>query len=106
MGRKAKRKVKIRKRRSLREKLRTVPFAVKGGLVLLLVGSILGVGMLINAPLGFLSPIYAGWIFDTTGDYTIAFTTFAALLFGSTVVLLLLRPPAPPPQVTDIRELF
>jgi MFS family permease len=68
--------------------------------------SILGVGMLINAPLGFLSPIYTGWIYDTTESYAIAFMTFAALLLSSSVVLLFLRPPAPPPQVTDIRELF
>ncbi len=44
MGRTSKRKVKIRKRRSLREQLRTVPFVVKGGLVLILVGAILGGG--------------------------------------------------------------
>jgi MFS family permease len=68
--------------------------------------SILGVGMFINAPLGFLAPIYSGWIYDTTGAYTIAFITYAGLLLGSTIILLFLRPPAAPGQVSDINKLF
>lgn len=68
--------------------------------------SILGIGMFINAPLGFLSPIYSGWIFDTTGSYTFAFATFAALLMCSALILLFLRPPSTPRQVSDARKLF
>lgn len=58
--------------------------------------SILGIGMFINAPLGFLSPIYAGWIYDTTGSYSVAFLTFAALLISSSFILLFIRPPTLP----------
>ena len=66
----------------------------------------MGVGMFINAPLGLLAPIFTGWIFDTYGSYSPAFTTFAVLLFCSTVLLLFLRPPGPPPRVTAIGKLF
>jgi cyanate permease len=68
--------------------------------------SIMGVGMFINAPLGFLSPIFAGWIFDIYGSYSIAFITFAALLICSSLLILLLRPPDFPKQVSDIRKFF
>jgi MFS family permease len=62
--------------------------------------SILGIGMFINAPLGFFSPIYAGWIFDTTGSYSVAFLTFAALLIFSSLVLLFIRPPSLPQETS------
>jgi MFS family permease len=68
--------------------------------------SIMGVGMFINAPLGFLAPIYTGWIYDIRGSYTIAFMTYAILLFCAMLVLLLLRPPAAPGQVSDISKVF
>ena len=68
--------------------------------------SIMGVGMFINAPLGFISPIYTGWIYDIHGSYTIAFMTYAILLFCATLILLMLRPPAAPGHVSDIRKLF
>jgi MFS family permease len=68
--------------------------------------SILGVGMFINAPLSFISPIFAGWVHDATEAYTIAFMTYAGLLFCSTIILLFLRPPATPGELSDIRKLF
>ncbi len=60
--------------------------------------SILGIGLFINAPLGFISPIYSGWIFDTTGAYSLAFLTFAILLMMSTIILLSLHPPEFPKE--------
>ena len=66
--------------------------------------SIIGVGMFINAPLGFLSPIFTGWIFDKYGSYEIAFITFAALLICSSLLLLLLHPPSIPKQVSDVHK--
>ncbi|MFC1939315.1 MFS transporter [Chloroflexota bacterium] len=40
-----------------------------------------------------LSPLYAGWIYDTTGSYSIVFTSFSAiLLFGATLFAVLRRP--------------
>ena len=68
--------------------------------------SILGVGMFINAPLGFIAPVYSGWVYDATGAYTIAFITYAGLLLCSTIILLLLRPPAAPGELSDISKLF
>jgi cyanate permease len=68
--------------------------------------SIAGIGMFINAPLGFLAPIFTGWVHDVTNSYNAAFITFAALLLCSAVILFFLRPPGPPQQVTDIRKLF
>ena len=41
--------------------------------------SIQGSTMLFAAPAGLLAPVYAGWIYDTTGKYIIAFGTFAGL---------------------------
>jgi len=61
--------------------------------------SILGVGMFINAPVGLVSPIFAGWIHDITNSYHVAFLTFAALLFAAAVVLLFLRPPKLPKRL-------
>ncbi len=58
--------------------------------------SILGVGMFINAPLGLLAPIFAGWVYDTTGDYSAAFLTFAVLLGLATLIFLFLKPPVFP----------
>jgi len=42
----------------------------------------------------FFSPIYAGWIFDGTGSYTIVLLTFAAVLIISFVLFMLLPHPS------------
>lgn len=55
---------------------------------------ILGVGYGVAT---FLSPIYAGWIFDRTGSYEFALFTFAAILAAAAVFFLWLRRPPPPP---------
>jgi len=39
----------------------------------------------------FLSPIYAGWIFDRTGSYTIVLLTFAISLLVATSLFFMLR---------------
>lgn len=38
----------------------------------------------------FLSPVYAGWIFDRTGSYTIVLITFSIILLVSTFILVML----------------
>jgi MFS family permease len=59
-------------------------------------GSILGVSQLISAPLAFLSPIYAGWIYDTRSSYVPAFTLFAVLgLIGTAMVCFIRSPQFP-----------
>ncbi len=65
-------------------------------------GSIQGSARMISAPLGVLAPIYAGWIYDSTGSYITAFTVFAVILAVACVLMLFARPPKPPSQISDI----
>jgi len=66
--------------------------------------SIQGTSMLFGAPVSLLAPVYAGWIYDTTGSYITAFTLFAVLAALAAFLMCLVRPPKPPAQVTDIRK--
>jgi len=63
-------------------------------------GSILGTVIAFLAPMGLLSPVYYGWVFDTTGSYNIAFIT--ALVFAAMAALSMffVRPPRPPADET------
>jgi len=56
-------------------------------------GSIAGVSSLIGSPLGVISPIYAGWVYDTSGSYTTAFAVLAALPILSALMIYFARPP-------------
>ncbi len=64
--------------------------------------SIRGITMLILSPLAVIAPIYAGWVYDTTGSYITAFTVFAGLLALGAFIMFLAAPPKPPAQVTDV----
>ncbi|MFC2005270.1 MFS transporter [Chloroflexota bacterium] len=66
--------------------------------------SIQGTSMMFAAPASLLAPVYAGWIYDTTGSYTTAFITFAAIATVSAFIMCLMRPPKPPAQATDVRK--
>ena len=66
--------------------------------------SIQGSSMVFTAPAALLSPVYAGWVYDTTGNYITAFTLFAGLAALSAALMCLVRPPKPPPQITGIRQ--
>jgi len=68
-------------------------------------GSIHGTSMMMVTPAGVAAPIYAGWVYDTTGSYINAFTLFAILLAIAAVLLPVARPPKPPAQITDIRRI-
>jgi MFS family permease len=59
-------------------------------------GSIFGVFRACLSPFSFLAPVYAGWIYDTTGSYTKAFIQFAVLLLIASTSLLFVRPPEQP----------
>jgi cyanate permease len=59
-------------------------------------GSIFGTMAIFFAPLGFLGPIYYGWIFDATGSYNVAFITVLALALVAAAVTVFVRPPAAP----------
>ncbi|MFC1991577.1 MFS transporter [Chloroflexota bacterium] len=68
-------------------------------------GSISGSTSLFMMPMGIAAPIYAGWVYDTTGSYMVVFTLFAALLAFATIIMSLALPPKPPTQITDVRKI-
>jgi len=68
-------------------------------------GSIGGSTVMFMTPFAVIAPIYAGWIYDTTGSYITAFTVFAGLLAFAAVVMSTISPPKPPAQITDIHKI-
>jgi MFS family permease len=59
-------------------------------------GSILGTMVAILSPLGLLSPVYYGRVFDMTQSYNPAFTTALVLAVLATITMFFLRAPRPP----------
>ncbi|MFC1864370.1 MFS transporter [Chloroflexota bacterium] len=68
-------------------------------------GSIWGSKMMFMAPFSMIAPIYAGWVYDTTGSYIGAFTLFIVALVFSAVLMTLALPPKTPAEVTDVRKI-
>ena len=68
-------------------------------------GSIQGISSMLQTPVAVIAPIYAGWIYDTTGSYSRAFVQFAVLLGIASAVALFNLPPKPPAQITDVRQI-
>ncbi len=68
-------------------------------------GSIHGVTAMILTPFGVVAPVYAGWVYDTTGSYMSAFTLFAGLLAFAIVLIIFAKPPKPPAVIGDIRKI-
>jgi sugar phosphate permease len=69
-------------------------------------GSITGSSSLFMTPIGLAAPIYAGWVYDTTGSYMPVFALFAALLAFATVLMLVALLPKAPAEVSDIRKIM
>ncbi len=69
-------------------------------------GSIHGTSSMFVAPAGVIAPIYAGWVYDTTGNYIAAFTLFAVLFASAAVLVPFARPARPPAHMTDIHEII
>lgn len=59
-------------------------------------GSILGTTLALFAPLRLVSPVYCGWVYDTTNSYNTVFVTFIIMAAVSTLILSTLRPPKKP----------
>jgi MFS family permease len=57
-------------------------------------GSLVGLIFGLAGPAGGLGPILAGWLFDTTGSYVVAFGLGAALNLVALILAALARPPA------------
>ncbi len=56
-------------------------------------GRVQGLSTIISAPFAFLSPIFAGWVYDTTGKYNIAFILFASLAVIGAIIMCFARVP-------------
>lgn len=69
-------------------------------------GSIAGFSRLIMTPLGIVTPIYLGWVYDTTGSYIDAFKLVAILITVSGIIAFFIVPPKPPARIGDIREII
>jgi cyanate permease len=67
-------------------------------------GLIFGSCMIFQGPLSILAPVYAGWVYDTTGSYTMAFTLFAIIAMIAAVVISLAKPPEVPMEVGLINK--
>ena len=68
-------------------------------------GSIRGISSIFSTPIRIAGPVYAGWVYDTTGSYITVFTLFAALLAVSAFGACFILPPKPPAQISDIRKI-
>jgi sugar phosphate permease len=68
-------------------------------------GSIRGTLTMFILPFSVGAPIFAGWIYDTTGSYMIVFIVCAVLLILGLIALCLAFPPKPPAQVTDVYKI-
>jgi len=69
-------------------------------------GSIAGFSRMFMTPIGVLGPVYAGWIYDTTGSYMNAFVQFAIMLVVSAAISVFIVPPKPPGETTDVRRIM
>ena len=48
-------------------------------------------------PVTFIGPVFAGWVFDTTGGYVLAFNTFMIVLLAGAAFMVFARKPTAPP---------
>jgi len=69
-------------------------------------GSILGTSTMFALPVSVGGPIYAGWVYDTTGNYISVLVLCLALLAMGTIIVLPASPPKPPAHVTSIQEII
>ncbi len=57
------------------------------------IGAVRGSSMTVSMPVAILAPVYLGWVYDTTGSYTSAFTVLASALAISALFMFLAKPP-------------
>jgi len=69
-------------------------------------GSIRGTMIMVATPIGIAAPVYAGWIYDYSGSYLIAFIQLAVLISLSGIITLFIVPPRPPSQISDIHSII
>jgi cyanate permease len=59
-------------------------------------GKIVGVNGLIGMPIGIISPVFCGWVYDTTGSYMNFIYMFCGLLAAASIVAIFAAPPKAP----------
>ena len=64
-------------------------------------GALRGGVTLVQSLMSTVGPLGAGIVFDTTGDYRIAFIAIAATYFAATLMFWTLKSPEIPVRVTD-----
>jgi OFA family oxalate/formate antiporter-like MFS transporter len=69
-------------------------------------GSIRGSLVMMSTPVGIIAPMYAGWVYDTSGSYISAFYLFGILLVVSAVLACFILPPKPPVQLSGIQKIL
>jgi OFA family oxalate/formate antiporter-like MFS transporter len=69
-------------------------------------GSIRGSLIMMSTPVGIIAPMYAGWVYDTSGSYISAFYLFGILLVVSAVLACFILPPKQPAKLSDIRKIL
>ena len=53
---------------------------------------------------GIIAPVYAGWVYDTTGSYVSAFNMILIFVVIAIVIMFFATPPKPPRKVTHITD--
>ena len=64
--------------------------------------TIRGFMQLFLLPATVVGPVYAGWVYDTTDSYQVAFVSFIGAMLVGTVFLFLCRRPAPPGAAREV----
>ncbi len=67
-------------------------------------GMIRGSMQMIVMLAGILAPIYLGWVYDTSGQYSSALLLFAILPFCSSAAIMFTKTPRPLAVVSDIEK--
>lgn len=58
-------------------------------------GTIMGLMSAVSMPAGLTSPVFAGWVFDVTGSYRLAWQIIALMTLPAVFLMLLATPPKP-----------
>ena len=61
---------------------------------------------MIQAPAAIVAPVYAGWVYDTTGSYIRAFVLFVVFLAVAAIISPFARPPKLPEHIADVSRIL
>jgi MFS family permease len=56
-------------------------------------GTIMGLMSVVSMPAGLVSPVFAGWVFDVTGSYRLAWQIISLMTLPAVILMLLATPP-------------